>query len=386
MGDTIRVLVLEDDEDYVALVRLCLEEPDDMGLVFELDPAESLAEARRKLSSGSYDAALVDLGLPDARELEAVKVLLAAAPRLPLLVSTGSGGESVALEAMRLGVQDFMVKGSSDSRLLKRAIRYAIERKALEFQRAELAELRHLDKLKDQWIGTLSHDLRSPLTVISAAVAELNSGKAGPLSATQQMLVGLAHRQADRLVNMVVHLLDLLRLESGTVKADLRSIDAAEVVRRVVEDFTFAASERAVRLEADLPQERLAGIVDPNLFEQLVVNLVDNSLRFARERVVVRLSSDGNDLHLTVRDDGIGIPPEKHAALFTRYSQLDRSKKEGYKGTGLGLAICKEISAMHGGTIGIKSADGGGTAFIVRLPIAGPTRTPPPYAAASRRA
>lgn len=376
--ETIRVLVVEDDDDYVALIRLCLEEPEDMGLVFEIDPAATLAEALKKLSARRYDAALVDLGLPDARELESLKAVAAAAPKLPLLVSTNLGEESVALEAMRLGAQDFIVKGSSDSRLLKRAIRYAIERKALETQRS-------LDKLKDQWIGTLSHDLRSPLTVICASVAELASGTAGPLNGAQKMLAGLAHRQAERLVGMVVHLLDLLRLENGTVKADLHSIDPADVVRRVVEDFSRAAGERAVKLEADVPAQKLASTVDPNLFEQLVVNLVDNSLRFARARVVVSLAAEGPDLALTVRDDGIGIPPEKHAALFTRYSQLERSKEPGYKGSGLGLAICKEIAAMHGGSIGLKSAVGGGTAFIVKLPINGPARTPPPYAASARR-
>lgn len=372
--------MVEDDDDYAVIVRLCLEEPEGLGLAFDLDRVRTLSEGLSMLGAGRYDAALVDLGLPDARGLEAVKTLAAAAPDLPLLVSTNLGAEGVALDSMRLGAQDFLVKGSSDSRLLKRSIRYAIERKSFEVQQKELLERRQRDELKDQWIGTLSHDLRSPLTVISASVAELAQGRAGPLNEAQTVLAGLARRHTDRLVAMVVHLLELLRLESGVVKADLHSIDPADSVRRVRADFIHAASERALALDLDLPASPLKWDVDPNMFEQLVVNLVDNSLRFARKRVLVRLAASHGELSLAVEDDGVGIPPDKHGALFTRFSQLGRSNQKGYKGTGLGLAICKEIVGLHGGTIGVEKSSLGGTAFVVKLPEITPAVAQPPGA------
>lgn len=129
----VRVLLVEDDADYSQLVRLCLGEP-----AFEVDVGASLAEALQKLAVSSYDAALVDMMLPDARGLESVVAVLAAAPDMPLLVSTNLGDEKSALEAVRLGAQDFLIKANSDSRLYRRAIRYAIERKAVLAQRDEI--------------------------------------------------------------------------------------------------------------------------------------------------------------------------------------------------------------------------------------------------------
>src|ERR1700722_3507682 len=134
-ADPIRLLVIEDDLDYVEILRLCLEEPESMGLAFEVDNAERLAAGLTKLTTARYDAVLVDLGLPDASGLESVRAVLGAAPDIPVLVSTNFGDESTALEAMRLGAQDFMIKASSDSRMLKRSIRYAIERKAAQAAR-----------------------------------------------------------------------------------------------------------------------------------------------------------------------------------------------------------------------------------------------------------
>src|SRR5271154_4367753 len=119
MADTpIRVLIIEDDLDYIEIVRLCLEEPEAMGLAFQLESAVRLAEGLLKLTTSRYDVTLVDLTLPDARGLEAVAAVLDAAPDTPALVSTNYGDEATALEAMRLGAQDFMIKASSDSRVL----------------------------------------------------------------------------------------------------------------------------------------------------------------------------------------------------------------------------------------------------------------------------
>ncbi|MDD5304347.1 MAG: response regulator [Elusimicrobia bacterium] len=129
----VRVLLVEDDAEYSQLVRLCLGEP-----AFEVDVGASLAEALRKLAASRYDAALVDLALPDARGLESVLAVLAAAPNMPLIVSTNLGDEKAALDAVRLGAQDFMIKANCDSRLFKRSIRYAIERKAVLVQRDEI--------------------------------------------------------------------------------------------------------------------------------------------------------------------------------------------------------------------------------------------------------
>lgn len=471
--NSVRVLVIEDDPDYIELIRLCLDESDGMDLTFELESAARLSEGLTKLLSFRYDAVLVDLGLPDAHGLEAALAVLRAAPDTPVLVSTNLGDEKTALEAMRLGAQDFMIKASSDSRLLKRSIRYAIERKSVLAQRdqiiraaadgmvvvdasgnvqfvnaaaevllgasaesvlgrpfahraqvgesallnipregrpaaaidmrvtevswngrpaalaslrdvtelrrmeqlkAEVAQRRKLDELKDEWIDTLAHDLRTPLTIIKCAIIDLGDDERQPLSGEQAALVEMARRQAERVERMTLKILDHSRLQSGGATLSPEPLDAAALIACVVSDFRRAAAERALALDVECARGLPALHADRELFEQLVVNLVDNALRFAHARVVVKASTtpDGR-FELAVRDDGVGIPPEKAALIFTRFRQLARDRgAEGYKGTGLGLSICKQIADMHRGTIVAEGHPSEGTAFVVRLPLAGP--------------
>ncbi len=476
--NSVRVLVIEDDPDYVELIRLCLDEADGMALSFELESAARLSEGLTKLLSFRYDAVLVDLGLPDAQGLEAAMAVLRAAPDTPVLVSTNLGDEKTALEAMRLGAQDFMIKASSDSRLLKRSIRYAIERKGVLAQRdqviraaadgmvvvdaagvvrfvnaaaeavlgesalrllgkpfahraqvgesvllsvpregrspavvdmrvtevpwngsraalaslrdvtelrrveqlnAEVAQRRKLDEMKDQWIDTLAHDLRTPLTIIKCAIIDLGDDNHAPLSGEQAALVEMARRQVERVERMTLKILDHSRLCSGGATLAPEPIDAAALIAGVVADFRRAAADRALALEIDCARGLPPLHADRELFEQLAVNLVDNALRFARARVRVSASvaPDGY-FALAVSDDGVGIPPEKTAAIFTRFRQLSRERgADGYKGTGLGLSICKQIADMHGGHIAVESRPGGGTTFVVRLPLSGQVAAPP---------
>ncbi|MFI5363455.1 MAG: response regulator [Elusimicrobiota bacterium] len=219
----IRVLAIEDDQDYVEILRLCLAEPEAMGLAFVLDSAERLAAGLTKLTTDRYDVVMVDLGLPDASGLDAVRSVLGAAPGTPVLVSTNMGDEATALEAMRLGAEDFMIKASSDSRLLKRSIRYAIERKAAQAElrrveqlQSEIAERRRTDQLKDEWIESIARDLGAMVSAIRNAVVGLEQGRAEPLQPEQSRLVGLARREVERVER-------LLRLPVARAPAPPRS-------------------------------------------------------------------------------------------------------------------------------------------------------------------
>lgn len=472
----IRVLVVDDDPDYAEIVRFCLVQPEAGGPRFAMDGAGTLGEALDLARRRVYDAALVDLGLPDASGLDAPRALMAQDPGLPVLVTTNLGDESLALQAIAEGAQDYIVKAGFEAHHLKRALLYAISRMAglaqrdeilrasadglvvidgeglvrfanaaaeellgrpaeqllgqpfpypaapgesrmLELPRAdgppasvdmrvapihwddgpaslaslrdvtairrldqlmaEIAERRRLDEAKDRWLGTIAHELRTPLTIIKGAAVDLHEGQAEPLRPQQAMLVGLIRRQAERVERLVVNLLDLGRLESGRVAARRVPLDPVEIVRGVVGDFARAAADRAVVLELDAHRAGRVLAADAELFEQLVINLVDNAIRFARSRIVVRVAGDDELLELSVRDDGVGIPREKRDLLFSRYGQLERRRDvNGYKGTGLGLAICKEIVTLHRGTIEVDSEPGEGTVFLVRLP-AGEAAAPP---------
>lgn len=138
MNKPIKVLLIEDDMDYVEIIRMCLDEPEAMGLKFELERADRLSTGLELLAAAPFDALLLDLMLPDSRGLETISQVLSMGCAIPILVMTNLGDESMAFEAMRRGAQDFMVKSTSDSRLLKRAIWYAIERHKLLAQTENL--------------------------------------------------------------------------------------------------------------------------------------------------------------------------------------------------------------------------------------------------------
>lgn len=392
-GEPIRLLVIEDDPDYVELVRLCLDEQDGTALSFKLTSAGRLSEGLLRLAHERWDAVLVDLGLPDARGLDAVREVLRAAPGTAVLVSTSYGDEEAALQAVRLGAQDYLIKASSDARWLKRSIRYAVERVAAqeaarraERLDAEVAERRRLDELKDRWISAFSHELRTPLTIIKGAVVDLDEDRAEPLKTGQKMLIEMARRQTERIERLIEDVLDLSRYESGRASLDRKPLDAEAVARRVANDLARAAAERSVRIDVARAPDCPPLTADADMFERLVMNLVDNAIRYAGGRVEVRLArGDDGTFCLRVGDDGAGLPPDQKELLFTRFGQLDRSRAPaGYKGTGLGLAICKEIVELHRGRISAESEPGRGTVFEARLPPDGaPTPPPMPRAAAA---
>ena len=130
-GDKIQVLIIEDDVEYFEIIKMCLDEPDSMGMRFDLVRADRLEVGLKLLETARFDALLLDLTLPDSQGLETVQRVMARGFPLPILVMTNLGDELMAFEAMRLGAQDYMVKATSDSRYLKRAIWYAIERQKL---------------------------------------------------------------------------------------------------------------------------------------------------------------------------------------------------------------------------------------------------------------
>lgn len=384
-----RILMIEDDPAFVDLVRLYLSEPDLDGFACDVDSAGSLKAGLEAVEGRPYAAALVDLGLPDSQGLAAVAALVTKAPHLPVLVLTGENDPALAVDAMRRGAQDFLVKSDADARWLRRAVRYAIERADVQRLNAEVAERRRLDELKDQWIAILSHELRTPLTVVKGVLVDMCEGRE-EVSAHQRLMLMMARRHTDRIVHLVANLLDLSRLESGRARIERRAFDAAAMAKGAASDAERAARERGVTISADAAPDAPAVVGDPDLFVQLVVNLVDNATRFARSRVAVRAArGPAGEFQLTVADDGEGIPAEKRALLFTRFCQLERKKDaEGYQGTGLGLAICKEIVNQHRGRIEALEAPGGGAAFLITLPevaAPAPERPVPPAAARGRK-
>jgi signal transduction histidine kinase len=252
--------------------------------------------------------------------------------------------------------------------------------------------LKELDRLKSNFLATVSHELRTPLTSIIGYSEMLVEGLAGELRPEQQEFVKTIHEKGEQLLSLIMGLLDLSKLESGTMRMAMRTARMEAVLREVVSTLTPTARKKGVRLELDLEagMGELRG--DPERLRQVFLNLVENAIKFTptagsvtlRTRMVADagegeeeglslLAPTRSHLEVRVEDTGIGIPPRERAKVFDPFYQVDSSSTREYGGTGLGLSIVKRLVEAHSGDIRIEDNPPRGTTFIVSLPQVAPT-------------
>lgn len=364
---TMRILLVEDEPRYARFLRevLLAEETRD----HELTSVESLDEAVAQLRSGSFDIVLLDLGLPDADGVEALTAVAAAAPAIPVVVLSSLSALDIALESMRHGAQEYLVKGQSEHLLLPRAIRNAIERKRL--QDAALAarnEAVRANKAKDAFLAMLGHELRNPLAPIVTALEVMRRRDCSGIDRELTII----ERQVDSLGRLVDDLLDVARIARGKLDLNRIAIDLADVVETGVEVAMPLIAERRHRLDVNVPRGRTILRADPDRLAQVIANLLTNAAKYTepggRIEVIARL--EGDLAVLRVRDTGIGMSEELLARVFDWFEQGEQSLARTSGGLGLGLAIVKNILALHGGSVSATSQGAGkGSEFVVRLPI-----------------
>jgi signal transduction histidine kinase len=285
----------------------------------------------------------------------------------------GPGGEEIAAE---LRAAEIEWKGYP---AWVATIRDVTELKKLEKIRAEVKERRATDGLKDQLLSTVAHELRTPLSVVKAVIGTLRDHLAGPLTPDQTDMVATADRHISRLTRLLNNFLDLTRLESRRARVSRLPLDPLTLITEVSEGVRLANRGRPIVLQVDLPRRLPSVRVDADMIAQVLGNLLDNALRYARGRVTVRARTTDDAVEVSVVDDGPGIPTEKLELLFDKFVQLDRPKGgEGYKGTGLGLSISREIMTLNGGRIWADNASGRGACFRFTMPLTSKSAASPP--------
>jgi PAS domain S-box-containing protein len=233
----------------------------------------------------------------------------------------------------------------------------------------DITERKRLDRLKDEFVAMVSHELRTPLTSISGSLGLLMGNAAGHLPATAKRLLTIAHANSQRLVRLINDILDLQKIESGQVVFHLRYLGLRALVEQTI-DANRAVAQGAgvrIRLEAGTDGEVFA---DADRIAQIVTNLLSNAIKFSPsgEEVVVAIARHGDDLRVSVRDHGPGIPEEFKPRIFEKFAQADSSDARQKDGTGLGLNIVKQLIHQHGGKVGFAAAPGGGAVFHFDLP------------------
>jgi signal transduction histidine kinase len=230
---------------------------------------------------------------------------------------------------------------------------------------------------RNSLIENLAHDLRTPLTSLRGYLDRLNLADEALSEAEHSRYIGIAVRQAERLIRLVRELFELVRLEDVLARLTLERFSPVEIVQDVAQEFGSIAENRNIVFELAPGAEAVQIVGDISLFQRLVDNLVDNAVRHtpAEGTITVRLGADGADVVLEVGDTGRGIKHDDLNRIFNRYERGDATGR--ISGAGLGLAIVKRILELHHGSIIVDSALGVGTRFTVRLPMAGPKPSTP---------
>jgi signal transduction histidine kinase len=232
-------------------------------------------------------------------------------------------------------------------------------------------KLRELSEMKEEFLALTTHDLRSPLTVISGVISFFTSGRLGKLSPEQQNMVAMMERNAQSLIELINDLLDASKLESGTLRLDVASIDLRGIINEVRETMEPLAREKGIALEVEMAEDVPLVEADRPKLRRIVVNLLSNALKFTGKGGHVQLKAEPLDdqVLISVTDTGVGIAPEDVERLFDKYEQARSRATRGEKGTGLGLYITKQLVELHGGEIKVDSVVGRGSTFSFTLPV-----------------
>ncbi|KGX92202.1 sensor histidine kinase [Pontibacillus halophilus JSM 076056 = DSM 19796] len=237
----------------------------------------------------------------------------------------------------------------------------------------DMTEERRLDKLRKDFIANVSHELRTPISMLQG-YSEAIVDDVAESKEEKNELAQIIHEESLRIGRLVNELLDLARMEAGHIQLNLEQVHMQPFIERIVKKFHGLAGERGVTLNLSLADSASrTSCMDPDRFEQVLTNLIDNAIRHSYENGVVKVNAfvDQKQVVIAVQDEGSGIEEEDLPFVFERFYKADKSRKreKGKSGTGLGLAIAKNIMEAHQGTISVHSKIGEGTTFTCKLPL-----------------
>jgi two-component system phosphate regulon sensor histidine kinase PhoR len=234
----------------------------------------------------------------------------------------------------------------------------------------DITELRRLERVREGFVANVSHELRTPITAIRGYAETLRSGALSDAAHAPQM-VEIIHRQSERLSELVADLLELSKLDSGELSLKPSAVAIHEVVRRVADVVGPKASSKGLSLRLEM-SPGLTAFVDEKAVEQVLINLLDNAIKYTPEGGGIALIGRGEAglCVLEVRDNGLGIEARHLPRLFERFYRVDRGRSRDMGGTGLGLSIVKHLVSAMRGEVSVQSQPGEGSTFTVRLPAA----------------
>jgi signal transduction histidine kinase len=366
------LLLVEDNPGDARLLREMLNE---QGSNYaQLMHVESMEAAENYLSKHAVDIILLDLGLPDAQGLEVVRRAYASAPHIPLVVLTGLDDESLALQTLQEGAQDYLIKDQIETRGLMRALHYAVERKIME---SEIEHARDLAlesvRLKSEFLANMKQEIYTPLnSVIATAGLLLNT----ELNAQQRRYVDTICVDTEDLLTIINDILDFSKIEAGKLNFENIDFDLHRMLEETIDFLEPLAQAKTIKIvslvDTNVPPQ-LRG--DPGRVRQLINYLLSNALKFTeRGEVFIQVNLESETpthvvMRFAISDTGIGIGEAEKRQLFQAFTQAGSASARKPGGMGLGLAISKQLVELMDGKIGVESTLEEGSTFWFTLKL-----------------
>ena len=368
-----KVLVVDDMPDNVKLLNYDLS---DSG--FKVLSAESGKDALEQARNQQPDVILLDVAMPGMDGIEVCRRLKGdpLTENIPVIMISAMGEEDVIIRALDTGAQDYVTKPFSIQIVLARvrsAIRLKTGHDTIVKMNKRLAEL---NETAHQFVDNVSHEFRTPLTVIKEFSSIMIDGLAGELTDDQAEYLDIIANRVDDLSFMVNDMLDISKLEAGLLTVSRKPCDVSDIIERVKTTLERKAKAKKASLIISIPPDLPKVRCDMEKIGRVIINLVVNAIKFVDEGGRVELKAyqgeDKTQVIISVTDDGPGIAEENLKAIFDRFKQVEGNIRASTKGFGLGLNIAKELVQMNLGEMSVKSELGNGSTFSLTVPIAEP--------------
>ena len=295
--------------------------------------------------------------------------------RIPVIFVTALNDTTDRVKAIEAGGDDFLTK-PHNRLVLGARVRSLLKLKAATDALEESArKMKELEKLRDDLMKMIVHDLKSPLTSVLATIEMLMDGDFGELTADQKKALGDSEAKAEDLLALIEDLLEVRRIEETALTLNLDALAPEALLTEIVHEWQHRFQQDSATASIDVADDTPVFHADRPLIKRVIGNLIQNALTHSAHAVTLHLSvrKDGDGVLFTVADNGPGIPPEYHELIFRKFEQVRTPNVPRVRSSGLGLAFCKLVVESHGGRIWVQSEEGRGSAFHFALPVRPPS-------------